>query len=302
MSMNKEDINMILEIQQKAYKDATEILFSSLNSRVDDQTKMIHDLRVSLEFSQSELSDMKNSNIDLKKESIAMKIEIEEQKKIIKDLINRLDSQEDYSRKKNIRIDGIVESSSENNEQTHLKVDQLLKDKLGLGNIKIDVAHRIPNRDSDSKSSRTIITRLNREPDRDSIMKSTRKLKQTGIFINEDFCENTMRIRKELYPKLKAAREANNIAYIKRRNLIIRKKSNQQKGVQSLTSHSPHTPHTPHTTQRQMSSLVVNVTLRTPILPRPLSPKDENRQERQNATISSKDGAQGAIRKSQRNR
>ena len=67
MSMNKEDINMILEIQQKAYKDATEILFSSLSSRVDDQTKMIHDLRVSLEFSQSELSDMKNSNIDLKK-------------------------------------------------------------------------------------------------------------------------------------------------------------------------------------------------------------------------------------------
>ena len=302
MSMNKEDINMILEIQQKAYKDATEILFSSLNSRVNDQTKMIHDLRVSLEFSQSELSDMKNSNIDLKKESIAMKIEIEEQKKIIKDLINRLDSQEDYSRKKNIRIDGIAESSSENNEQTHLKVDQLLKDKLGLGNIKIDVAHRIPNRDSDSKSPRTIIARLNRESDRDSIMKSTRKLKQTGIFINEDFCENTIKIRKELYPKLKAAREANNIAYIKRRNLIIRKKSNQQKGVQSLTSHSPHTPHTPHTTQRQMSSLVVNVTLRTPILPRPLSPKDENRQERQNATISSKDGAQGAIRKSQRNR
>ena len=263
---------------------------------------MIHDLRVSLEFSQSELSDMKNSNIDLKKESIAMKIEIEEQKKIIKDLINRLDSQEDYSRKKNIRIDGIVKSSSENNEQTHLKVDQLLKDKLGLGNIKIDVAHRIPNRDSDSKSPRTIIARLNRESDRDSIMKSTRKLKQTGIFINEDICENTIKIRKELYPKLKAAREANNIAYIKRRNLIIRKKSNQQKGVQSLTSHSPHTPHTPHTTQRQMSSLVVNVTLRTPILPRPLSPKDENRQERQNATISSKDGAQGAIRKSQRNR
>ena len=42
---------------------------------------------------------MKNTNIVLKKESAAMKTEIEEQKKMIKDLIDRLDSQEDYSRK-----------------------------------------------------------------------------------------------------------------------------------------------------------------------------------------------------------
>ena len=165
-----------------------------------------------------------------------------------------------------------------------------------MENVKIDIAHRIPNRDSDTTSPRTIIARLNRELDRDSIMRSTRKLKQTGIFINEDFCENTMRIRKELYPKLKAAREANNIAYIRRRNLIIKRKSNQQKGIQSSTSHSPHTP------QRQTSSLVVNVTPRTLILPHPLSPKYENKQEKQNVTTSSKDGAQGAIRKSQRNK
>ena len=49
--MKKEDINMILEIQQKAYKDASEILFNSLNSRIDDQAKIINDLKVSLEYS-----------------------------------------------------------------------------------------------------------------------------------------------------------------------------------------------------------------------------------------------------------
>ena len=303
MTINKEDMNIILEIQQKAYKDATEILFNALNSRIDDQARLITDLRVSLEFSQSELSDVKNANIDLKKESVDMKMEIEEQRKIIGNLIDRLDSQEDYSRKKNIRIDGVIESNSENNEQTHFKVDQLLKNNLGLENVKIDIAHRIPNKDSSSTSPRTIIARLNRDLDRDSIMKSTRKLKQTGIFINEDFCENTMRVRKELYPKLKAAREANNVAYIKRRSLIIRKKSNQQKSFQSSTSHSPHTP------QRQVSSLLVNVTPGTSqpppsplLLPHPLSPRDQIKPEKQVAASSSRDSAQGAIRKSQRNK
>ena len=116
---------MILEIQQKSYKDAAEILLNSLNSRIDDQAKIINDLKVSLEFSQSELHDVKNTNMILKNETSAMKAEMVEQRKIISDLIEKLDSQKDYSRKKNIRIDDILESSSENNEQTHFKVSQV---------------------------------------------------------------------------------------------------------------------------------------------------------------------------------
>ena len=239
----------------------------------------------------------------LKNETSAMKAEMVEQRKIISDLIEKLDSQKDYSRKKNIRIDGILESSSENNEQTHFKVNQVLKNKMGLDNVKIDVAHRIPNRNSNSTSPRTIIARLSNELDRDSIMKSTRKLKQTGIFINEDFCENTMKIRKELYPRLKAAREDGNIAYIRRRSLIIKKKSNQQKDIQSSTPLPPHTP------QRQVSSLMVNVTPRSSqpppsplLLPHPITPNEKNKQVNHNTESSSKDTTQAAIRKSQRNK
>ena len=82
-----------------------------------------------------------------------------------------------------------MESSTKNNEQIHFKFNHVLKNKLGLDNVKFDVAQIIPNRDSNSTSPRTIIARLSNEFYRDSIMKSTSKLKQTGIFIMRTFAK-----------------------------------------------------------------------------------------------------------------
>ena len=49
---------------------------------------------------------------------------------------------------------------------------------------------------------RTIICRLLRFKDKQTIIQSLKKLKNTGIFIYENFCKDTMDLRKELWEVL----------------------------------------------------------------------------------------------------
>ena len=50
MSINKDDIQNLMDYQQRAYKDATEILSNALNTRIEDQNKLLYELRNSLEW------------------------------------------------------------------------------------------------------------------------------------------------------------------------------------------------------------------------------------------------------------
>ena len=50
--------------------------------------------------------------------------------------------------------------------------------------------------------TRTIICRLLRFKDKQRIIQSSKKLKNTGIFIYEDFCKDTMDLRKQLWEKV----------------------------------------------------------------------------------------------------
>ena len=72
------------------------------------------------------------------------------------------------------------------------------------------------------RKPRTVIVRLQKSNDRNNILKNSHKLKGSGIFINDDVSEGTMKVRKEKLEKLKDARSKGKIAYFIGRNLIIR--------------------------------------------------------------------------------
>ncbi|KAL7372326.1 hypothetical protein ABVT39_014222 [Epinephelus coioides] len=52
-------------------------------------------------------------------------------------------------------------------------------------------------------------------------MENAKKLKGTGIYINEDFSEAVRQKRKELLPAMRAARERGDIAYLSYDRLIV---------------------------------------------------------------------------------
>ena len=253
MNMSKDEINMLLDIQQKAYKDSVELLFSSLSKRIEDQNKLIFDLKYSLEFTQEETRTLKTDLDKLKKESDEQKKIISCQQEAIDVLNKKQDLQEDYSRRKNIRIDGMMDDIKENREQTQFKVQKLLREKLGLDQMNIDVAHRLSKKSPTSNTPRTIIAKLSNGTDRDEVMKRTNKLKGCGIFINEDYSETTARIRRELQPQMRAARDSGKLAYLKGRQLIIRDRSKRQ--IEPIPQAS-----SSHTHTRRVSSLVEHFT------------------------------------------
>ena len=108
-----------------------------------------------------------------------------------------------------------------------VKVQDFLRDKLELSGVDIDIAHRLPSKDKAANHRpRTIIARLSRLSDRNNIFRSTWKLKNTGYWINEDICDETIKQRKLQKPQLEAARSSGKIAYFRGNKLIIKNKPN----------------------------------------------------------------------------
>ena len=114
-----------------------------------------------------------------------------------------------------------------------------------MQDIKIETAHRLPRPITITGGQlRTIIAKLSSTIDKEKTMKNKHKLKGTGVFINEDLSEGTMKIRQEKLPELQAARNAGKIAYFRHEKLIIRdrKHDNTREWTSSSSIQAESTP------------------------------------------------------------
>lgn len=260
-------IKLLLDVQAKGYSDSIDRLYGEMNSLRKRYDEKIHDLEISLEYSYKTMEELKRNVVAkdafVKHENVT--------KSDIENLKIKLNKQEDYSRKHNIRIDGIEELKAETSEQTHVKVTNMIKQCFNVANIDIDIAHRVGSPNS-RQGSRTILAKLAKLSDRDFILRNTSKLKNSSIYIYEDLSEGTMQIRKSKMPQLKQARESGKVAYFVRDKLVIKNRNyanlpsnniNQQltpsRSVSTLVNvfSSPRTPKTDlntHSSSLQQSS------------------------------------------------
>ena len=143
---------------------------------------------------------------------------------------NKIEYQENQSRRNNIRVFGIPESAGETWEMAETKVKDAIKEKL---NIEVDIerAHRVERRKSgginqhqaDAKP-RVIVCRLSSWKQKEAVVRKARKEKPEGLFICEDLSQATLEKRKPHLEKLKAAKQAGKSAYFILDRLIIRHK------------------------------------------------------------------------------
>ena len=91
--------------------------------------------------------------------------------------------------------------------------------------IIIDRVHRLPNKQQENNTRlsqpRTVIARLKSVSERNFILKNSYKLKNTGIFINDDVCEGTIKARREKIDDLREAKKNGKIAYFIGRRLVV---------------------------------------------------------------------------------
>ena len=128
---------------------------------------------------------------------------------------NKMRVLEDRNRRNNLRIDGMKESRNESWEECEEKIKGILRSKLGIDrHVEIERAHRMGRYNERNENPRTIIFKLLNWKDRETILNNSNRLKDTGIFINEDFSDATMEIRKELRKEKKKHREAGKYSVI----------------------------------------------------------------------------------------
>ena len=114
----------------------------------------------------------------------------------------------------------------------------MFQEKLGLEcPIEIERAHRTSSRQNNTNNgnnTRTIICNLLRYKDQVKILRKANKLKETNIFINEDFSRETMELCKQLWKEVKAHRDKARVAYLSYRTVVLRKEGILQNKLASL--------------------------------------------------------------------
>ena len=105
-------------------------------------------------------------------------------------------------------------------------MQELIEVNFGITDtIEFERCHRISAQTNSSKNqnrSRTIICKATKFKDKQKILKSAKCLKDTGIFIYEDFCKDTMDLRKKLWNKVLEYRKQNKFAYLNYRSIVVR--------------------------------------------------------------------------------
>ncbi|CAH3194251.1 unnamed protein product [Porites evermanni] len=216
----------LLKVPERMFKNLFDSLLANVNARLDSVIGQVAEmkarldtfekdssnLKVSLEFSQKDIKDLKPCSSRLHE----VEEEIEKMCGSLDYHTHKIEYLENQSRRNKIRIDGIREEEAETWNNTETKVKEILKEKLNLDEEPdIERAHRVGRRANATTGSvrrlRTIVCRDWKQ--KEQIIRSARRIKPPGIFINEDLAQETLDKREEQRPKFEEARRNGKIAY-----------------------------------------------------------------------------------------
>ena len=107
-------------------------------------------------------------------------------------------------------------------------MQEMIKENLGITEpIEIDRCHRISKRKKPNRP-RTVICRITKFKDKQKTLKNTKYLKGSGIYVCEDFCKETMELRKTLWDQVLEYRRQNKFAYLNYRSIVVRDQENDR--------------------------------------------------------------------------
>ncbi|KAK4306404.1 hypothetical protein Pmani_021783 [Petrolisthes manimaculis] len=166
-------VKVLLEAQEHTIRSAMELVIDKLKERIKIAKGTVSDLIKSVEFSQAEILDLKKDISELRNSDSDKQTVINDLQSRIVVLEQRQNYQEDYNRRNNLRITGLLEEKGNDTwEQTLSSV------------AKISLSSR----------PRAVIVRLEKFNEREAVIRNAKKLKGTGININEDLCPASLEI------------------------------------------------------------------------------------------------------------
>ncbi|KAJ7987943.1 hypothetical protein DPEC_G00318480 [Dallia pectoralis] len=153
-------------------------------------------------------------------------------------MTEKADYLEGQTRGNNLVVDGIPEAQNESWKETEDKVRYVINEKLHLDSSQmvIERAHRTGNPSGYSGKRGLSLVKFLRYKDKMAVLRKTKDLKGTNIYVNEDYTEAVRQKHKELIPAMKAARERGDIAYIRHDKLIVHPTAQKQEDTKSTNS------------------------------------------------------------------
>ena len=110
---------------------------------------------------------------------------------------------EDQLCRNNLRNDGVEETPNQTWDAFEEKFQSTIKEELGItAEIELGCYHRTGKLKNNQSKSRTIVCRFLRFKGKEIFLKNSKKLKDTGYFICEDFCKETVELRKSLWQEV----------------------------------------------------------------------------------------------------
>lgn len=203
----EESVNVATEAAIQAAKKTIQTGLESIFShRIDILESRIFDLEKNYDKQLEWNSKLSKDLVELLNDNKAKTLKIStlhsELNMVHKDLKQhrfQINETAQYTRKNTVRIFGIVQT--EEKENTHDVVQKLLKEKLSLDNIDIEIAHRIgPVKDSDENvnTRRPIICKMLRRTDKIKVIASRRKLKGQKVSISDELTKLNFELLKSL--------------------------------------------------------------------------------------------------------
>ena len=122
------------------------------------------------------------------------------------DVSTKLVGLEDRSRRNDLQIYELQETPNETWETYKEKFQEILQNNLGFATeVEIDICHRVKCRNQSGQHqerSHTIICQFSKLKDKQLILNNAKKLRDTGIYIYEDFSKDTMNLQKIIWEKV----------------------------------------------------------------------------------------------------
>ena len=232
--MDKKTVMLLMEQNLETIKSFIELMVEGVKKDVDILKGENRELKNSLQYSQTEIDELK-ATVRSQNEEIR---KLQQNAVKNKELGERIRVIDDFTRKKNLRIEGIPESDGENHEQTQKKVEQLIAERMNI-ETRLETATRIGKKDNTGRP-RPIVAKFTQYNVRQKCLRTVSKLKGTNIYINEDVSKLTMDRRTPLMGELREKRRQGYIAYFVSDRLVVRKRS-----VNSSVPGSSNFPNTP---------------------------------------------------------
>ena len=214
-----------LASHQLAIKEMINDNIKVTNDRLDRISQDVTDLKRSLGFKQEQLKEEINK---IKKDLKDLDKNINEVQQDLLDpkyVSSKLIELEDRSRRNNLRIDGIDEKPNETWDECETRVQELVEVNLGITETtefeRCDQISAQTNCSKNQNRSRPIVCKVTKFKDKQKILKNAKCLKETGIFIYEDFCKDTMDLRTKIWKKVLEYRKQNKFAYLNYRSIVI---------------------------------------------------------------------------------